>query len=78
MTSNRLTPRCRFTGDERQVRHRQLNRGRVKFVREKGGIWRLDPPLNARCSLQCIVGQRIGEDVFVSLVEGVSRVCPCQ
>jgi hypothetical protein len=27
------------------------------------------PPLRARCSLQCIVGHRGGEAIFVSLVE---------
>jgi hypothetical protein len=27
------------------------------------------PPLRARCSFQCLVGNRVGEDFFVSLVE---------
>src|SRR5580704_1562952 len=27
------------------------------------------PPLRARCRFQCLVGQVVGEDIFVSLVE---------
>ena len=32
------------------------------------------PSLNARCGLQCLVWNRVGEDFFVSLVEGDSGV----
>jgi hypothetical protein len=32
------------------------------------------PSLNARCSLQFLIGRCVGEDFFVSLVEGVSRL----
>jgi hypothetical protein len=34
------------------------------------------PPLRARGSFQCLVGNRVGENIFVSLVEGGSSAVP--
>src|ERR1700730_13763640 len=40
--------------------------------RTVGVTGRTPPPLRARGNFQCLVGNSVGEDIFVSLVEGGS------